>query len=84
MPNFTDIGYHKKDNKQNSSDVEMEWKFWKDPSFGGPLTSPIRIYDTGNEEEPRVIKNDLIVKLQDDWCDKGEEKTYGFFILKNV
>ena len=84
MPNFTEIGYHKHNNSQNTSDVEMELKFWRDPSFGGPLTKPIRIFDTEDDETPRKIHNDVTIKLQDDWCDKGDEKSYGFFILRNV
>jgi len=92
MPDFTAIGTN------DGTDEEMKTDFWEDKWFGKALYEPLYKWDAeldadgnpvldadGNEI---IVSNDvdnaLKTDLDNEWANRGEEGTYGYFKLKNI
>jgi hypothetical protein len=92
MPDFSAIGTN------GNTDEEMKIDFWEDKWFGGPLYNPLYKWDVELDADGNPVLDDdgneiilshdvdnaLKTDLDNDWANRGEEDTYGYFKLKNI
>jgi hypothetical protein len=80
-PQWSSIAQWYDDQNEMTVDKEIKEQFWNDPWYGGPLYTPVKIFDD-NGNVTREIPNNLETQLDEAYSRR--KGNHGLFILKQI